>query len=66
MRRGLHRAPTAVVMVVLWDRVRVGDRAVLSHCVVTDDVAIPEDARYDRAASLQRVFPLGGTWWTRG
>jgi len=34
---------------VLWDRITVGDGAVLDHCVVADDVVIPPGAHYDRA-----------------
>ena len=34
---------------ILWDRVRVGEGAVLSRCIVADDVEIPAGARYDRA-----------------
>lgn len=47
-------APTArVEHSVLWDRVTVGDSAVLSHCVVTDDVTIPAGARYHHAVITQ-------------
>jgi mannose-1-phosphate guanylyltransferase len=48
-----------VVHSILWDRVRVGDDAVLSHCIVTDDVVIPPCARYDRAViTPDGVSPL--------
>jgi len=44
---------------ILWDRVVVGERAHLSHCVVTDDVVIPAGARYDRVViTPQGVTPL--------
>jgi mannose-1-phosphate guanylyltransferase len=44
---------------ILWDRVRVGDDAMLSHCIVTDDVVIPDGARYDRAViTRDGVVPL--------
>jgi len=34
---------------LLWDRVTVGDNAVLEHCIVTDDVVVPAGARYHHA-----------------
>lgn len=42
-------ASATVAQSILWDRVRVGDGAVLSRCIVADDVEIPAGARYDRA-----------------
>lgn len=41
--------PTAdVASSLLWDRVRVGAGAVLSECIVADDVTIPAGVRYHR------------------
>lgn len=42
-------APSARVEAsILWDRVRVLDRAHVTRCIVTDDVTVPEGVRYDR------------------
>ena len=50
--------PTArVTRSVLWDRVQVGDGASLDECVVSDDVAIPAGARFER----QAIVRGGGT-----
>jgi mannose-1-phosphate guanylyltransferase len=38
---------------VLWDRVTVNDRAVVTECVVADDVVIPAGAEYHRAAIVR-------------
>lgn len=38
---------------VLWDRVDVGDGAALIECVVSDDVAIPAGARFERQAIVR-------------
>jgi NDP-sugar pyrophosphorylase family protein len=46
--------PTArVSRSVLWDRVQVGDGACLAECVVSDDVAIPAGARFERQAIVR-------------
>jgi mannose-1-phosphate guanylyltransferase len=43
-------APEAVVeRSVLWDRVTVGHGARLIHCVVADDVTIPDGAHYENS-----------------
>ena len=38
---------------VLWDRVQVGDGASIDECVVSDDVAIPAGARFERQAIVR-------------
>jgi mannose-1-phosphate guanylyltransferase len=38
-----------VVDSILWDRVTIGRAAHLTRCVVADDVAVPEGARYEDA-----------------
>ena len=44
---------------VLWDRVTVGDNAVLEHCIVADDVVVPAGARYHHAViTRDGVTPL--------
>jgi NDP-sugar pyrophosphorylase family protein len=35
---------------ILWDRVRVGDRARLTNCIVADGVTVPPDAHYSHSA----------------
>lgn len=35
-----------VTHTILWDRVRVGRGASLDHCIVADDVVLPEGARF--------------------
>jgi mannose-1-phosphate guanylyltransferase len=47
---GCRIAPDAVVeRSVLWDRVTVGHGARLIHCVVADDVIIPDGAHYENS-----------------
>ncbi|MGE3273555.1 MAG: sugar phosphate nucleotidyltransferase [Vicinamibacterales bacterium] len=41
-------ASANVERTVLWDRVRVGAAADLRDCIVTDDVAVPAGARFER------------------
>jgi mannose-1-phosphate guanylyltransferase len=51
---GCHVAPTArLERSVLWDRVRVGDHAALTDCVVADDVEIPSGAWFSRRAIVR-------------
>jgi NDP-sugar pyrophosphorylase family protein len=38
---------------VLWDRVEVGEGASLVECVVTDDVAVPAGAQFERQAIVR-------------
>lgn len=44
----------AVAMSVLWDRVRIGRGARLSHCVATDDVIVPDGATYSHSSLVMR------------
>jgi mannose-1-phosphate guanylyltransferase len=49
--RGLGTSvhPTAEIRhSVLWDRVTIHERAVLTDCIVADDVVVPPEARYER------------------
>ncbi len=39
---------------ILWDRVTVGAGARLTNCIVADDVAIPEGARYENRVLIAR------------
>jgi len=39
---------------VLWDRVTVGPGVSLSDCIVTDDVAVPANARFERCCLTLR------------
>lgn len=39
---------------VLWDRVRIGRRARLSHCIAADDVVVPEGATYSHSSLVMR------------
>lgn len=57
---GTEIAATACVeRSILWDRVRVNEGAVVSNCVVTDDVVIDAGARYDRVViTTSGVTPL--------
>ncbi|MGQ0735777.1 MAG: sugar phosphate nucleotidyltransferase [Acidobacteriota bacterium] len=34
---------------ILWDRVTIGRRAVLTDCIVADDVRVPDEACYERS-----------------
>jgi NDP-sugar pyrophosphorylase family protein len=38
---------------ILWDNVQVGAGAALRNCIVTDDVAVPPGARFDRQILLR-------------
>jgi mannose-1-phosphate guanylyltransferase len=46
-------ADAVVEQSVLWDRVGVGAGALVTECVVADDVAIPPGARYHRSAIVR-------------
>jgi NDP-sugar pyrophosphorylase family protein len=44
---------------LLWDRVTIGDGAVLDHCIVADDVVVAPGARYHHAViTRDAVAPL--------
>src|SRR5690606_14392020 len=44
---------------VLWDHVRIGDGAEVTHSIVADGVVIPPGARYDRQViTREQVAPL--------
>jgi NDP-sugar pyrophosphorylase family protein len=52
---GCRIAPDARIdSSILWDRVSIGAGAVLTECVVADDVEIPAGARYHKAAIVRR------------
>lgn len=42
----------AVQRSIVWDRVQVGDGALLDECIVTDNVIVPPGARYARSILL--------------
>lgn len=51
---------------ILWDRVTIGAGAVLSHCVVADDVSVPAHAKYSHSSLVMRdnrlvAAPFDGT-----
>jgi mannose-1-phosphate guanylyltransferase len=48
---------------VLWDRVTVGEGAMLTDCVVADDVVIPAGARYSRSALVMEENGLSVHQW---
>jgi mannose-1-phosphate guanylyltransferase len=53
--RGIDTRVAASAVVersVLWDRVAIGEGAHLINCVVSDDVAVPDGARYQNAALI--------------
>jgi NDP-sugar pyrophosphorylase family protein len=65
---GCHIADDAVVeRSVLWDRVTVGRGARLSHCIVADDVSVPDGAHYENRVLIARKYrrmshqPEGGS-----
>lgn len=43
-----------VTMSVLWDRVRIGRGARLSHCIAADDVVVPDGASYSHSVMVMR------------
>ena len=47
-------ADARLTATVLWDRVRIGPGAHLSHCVVADDVTVPAGARYADCSLVMR------------
>jgi len=46
---------------ILWDRVRIGRGANLSHCVATDDVVVPDGATFSYSALVMRDNKLAAT-----
>ena len=44
----------ALTMSVLWDRVRIGRGAHLSHCIAADDVVVPDGATYSHRSLVMR------------
>ena len=53
--KGCDIDPTARISdSILWDRVRVGARAVLHRCIVADDVAIQAGAVHENCVIIQR------------
>jgi mannose-1-phosphate guanylyltransferase len=55
---GCQIADDAVVeRSVLWDRVTVGRGARLFHCIVADDVTIPDGAHYENCVLIARKYP---------
>jgi mannose-1-phosphate guanylyltransferase len=57
-RSRIHET-AAVVESVLWDDVEIGAGAALRRCVVADRVRIPEGARFENSAIVQRGSELG-------
>ena len=43
---------------ILWDRVRIGPRAVLHRCIVADDVEVPAGAIHENCVIIQREGTL--------
>ena len=56
-------AVTTLTGTVLWDRVTVGEGAMLTDCVVADDVVIPAGARYSRSALVMEENGLSVHQW---
>lgn len=44
----------SLTMSVLWDRVRIGRGAQLSHCIAADDVVVPNGATYSHSSLVMR------------
>jgi len=50
---GCRIAPDAkLTNTVLWDRVTVGHHAPLTHCIVSDDVEVPDGAQYENCVLI--------------
>ena len=43
---------------ILWDRVRIGDGAELTDCIVADEVVVPAGARYSQSSLVMRENAL--------
>jgi MurNAc alpha-1-phosphate uridylyltransferase len=48
---------------ILWDRVRVGARAMLTNCIVADGVTVPPDAHYSHSALVMGENGLSVHRW---
>ncbi len=60
-RAAIH--PTAAITEsVIWDDVRVGAGAVLRRCVVADGVMIPDGARFEDSAIVERGGRIVSAW----
>jgi mannose-1-phosphate guanylyltransferase len=46
-------ATAAIRHSLLWDRVTVCERAVLTDCIVADDVVVPAEARYEQCVLIR-------------
>lgn len=46
---------------ILWDRVRVGAGAVLTDCIVADDVVVPASAQFSRVSLVMQQNEISAT-----
>ena len=54
-------AGAELVDTILWDRVRIGDGATLTNCIVADDVIVPPRAEFSRCSLVMRDNKVDAT-----
>ena len=67
--RGQHNdiaASATLTDTITWDRVRIGDGAKLSRCIVADDVIVPPGAEFSRASLVMQHNRLMVQEWNQG